>query len=220
MKKYTFAFSLAAHALIVAAAIVVPIFATGDLPDPPRSSTYVLVTPAAPGVPPLAPRPAPSAPAPNPDAAPLVEPDGLVPEAAGPRRVDVDPFDRPSAGIPGGIPWGGGSEGVVGLAPPPAPRAPQVPVRPGGDIRPPEKIHHVAPVYPTIARQAHVTGTVILEATIAEDGRVQDVRVLRSIRLLDDAAVEAVRQWRFTPTLLNRQPVRVVMTVTVAFTLR
>lgn len=219
MRKYTFAFSLAAHALIVAAAIVVPIFATGDLPEPPRSSTYVVVTPAAPDVPPPAPRPASSAPAPNPDAAPIVEPEELAPEVARPLRVDVDPFDRPSAGIPGGVPAGSGSEGGFGLAPPPPPRAPQAPVRPGGDIRAPEKVHHVAPVYPTIARHAHVTGTVILEATIAENGRVQDVRVLRSVRLLDDAAVDAVRQWRFTPTLLNGQPVRVLMTVTVAFTL-
>jgi protein TonB len=54
---------------------------------------------------------------------------------------------------------------------------------------------------------------------IGEDGTVQNVRVLRSKPLLDDAAVEAVRQWRFTPTLLNGQPVPVVMTVTVAFTL-
>jgi protein TonB len=64
-----------------------------------------------------------------------------------------------------------------------------------------------------------VQGVVILEAVIGEDGTVQNVRVLRSKPLLDDAAVEAVRQWRFTPTLLNGQPVPVVMTVTVAFTL-
>jgi protein TonB len=92
-------------------------------------------------------------------------------------------------------------------------------VRPGGDLRPPAKIHHVAPEYPSIARSARVSGTVILEAVIAEDGRVEDVRVLRSIRLLDDAAADAVRQWRFTPTLLNGMPVRVLMTVTVSFAL-
>ena len=64
-----------------------------------------------------------------------------------------------------------------------------------------------------------MSGTVVLEAVIAEDGRVEDVRVLRSIRLLDDAAADAVRQWRFTPTLLNGTPVRVLMTVTVSFAL-
>jgi protein TonB len=65
-----------------------------------------------------------------------------------------------------------------------------------------------------------VEGLVILEAVIAEDGSVRDIRVLRSVQLLDAAAVEAVREWRFTPTLLNGQPVPVVMTITVAFTLR
>jgi protein TonB len=75
----------------------------------------------------------------------------------------------------------------------------------------------VSPVYPGIARSARVSGVVILETTIAEDGSVRDVRVLRSVPLLDQAAVDAVRQWRFTPTLLNGRPVAVLMTVTVAF---
>jgi protein TonB len=78
----------------------------------------------------------------------------------------------------------------------------------------------VAPVYPPLARAARVEGIVILEAVIDEDGSVRDVRVLRSVQLLDAAASEAVRQWRFTPTLLNGQPVPVVMTITVAFKLR
>jgi len=66
---------------------------------------------------------------------------------------------------------------------------------------------------------AGVEGVVILEAVIAEDGSVRDVRVLRSNPLLEAAALEAVRQWRFSPTLLNGEPVPVVMTVTVAFRL-
>jgi protein TonB len=70
-----------------------------------------------------------------------------------------------------------------------------------------------------IARDSGVQGIVILEAVIAEDGSVESVKVLRSKPLLDEAAMEAVRQWRFTPTRLNGQPVAVVMTVTVSFTL-
>ena len=62
-------------------------------------------------------------------------------------------------------------------------------------------------------------GVVILEATIGADGKVKDVRVLRSIPLLDQAAIDAVRQWEYTPTLLNNVPVPVIMTVTVQFTL-
>ena len=78
----------------------------------------------------------------------------------------------------------------------------------------------MAPLYPEIARSARVSGIVILEAILAEDGTVRDVRVLRSVALLDAAAVAAVREWRFTPTLLNGMPVPVVMTVTVAFNLQ
>jgi periplasmic protein TonB len=78
----------------------------------------------------------------------------------------------------------------------------------------------VNPVYPSIAQSARVQGVVIVEATIGPDGKVSDARVLRSIPLLDQAALDAVRQWVFTPTLLNGVPVPVIMTVTVNFTLQ
>jgi protein TonB len=65
-----------------------------------------------------------------------------------------------------------------------------------------------------------VKGIVIVEATIGPTGRVERARVLRSITLLDEAALEAVRQWEFTPTLLNGTPVSVLMTVTVNFNLQ
>ena len=86
-------------------------------------------------------------------------------------------------------------------------------------MRPPTKTKHVAPVYPPLAQSAAVQGVVILEVIIASDGKVQDARVLRSIPLLDQAAIDAVRQWEFTPTLLNGSPVPLFMTVTVQFTL-
>jgi TonB family protein len=94
------------------------------------------------------------------------------------------------------------------------------PVRVGGDIKAPRKIHDVKPAYPPDALAAGVQGVVILEAVIATDGTVRDARVLRSIPALDDAALGAVRQWAFTPTLLNGVPVEVIMTVTVNFTVR
>jgi protein TonB len=94
------------------------------------------------------------------------------------------------------------------------------PVRIGGTIREPKKLKHVNPVYPAIARQARVQGVVILEATLDPSGKVAKVRVLRGIPLLDQAAVEAVQQWVYTPTLLNGVPVPVIMTITVNFTLQ
>ena len=77
----------------------------------------------------------------------------------------------------------------------------------------------VAPEYPLIAISTRVSGIVILEATIGGDGKVIDAKVLRSVPLLDQAAVDAVRQWEYAPTLLNGAPVPVIMTVTVTFTL-
>jgi protein TonB len=94
------------------------------------------------------------------------------------------------------------------------------PVRVGGDIKEPKKIKDVKPEYPADAQAAGIQGVVILETIIGPSGAVSDARVLRSIPALDQAAVDAVRQWEFTPTLLNGVPVPVIMTVTVNFTLR
>jgi TonB family protein len=114
--------------------------------------------------------------------------------------------------------------GVVGSvlggapnAPPPPPPPPSAPVRVGGNLKTPGKVLHVPPVLPAEARQAGITGVVILEIVIAPDGMVRDAKVLRSIPPLDAAALEAVRQWRYEPTLLNGVPVPVIMTVTVSF---
>jgi len=90
-------------------------------------------------------------------------------------------------------------------------------VRVGGKISPPIKMNDVKPVYPAIAKNAGVTGVVIIEATVGADGKVIDAKVLRSVPLLDQAALDAVRQWEYSPTLLNGVPVPVVMTVTVNF---
>ncbi len=92
-------------------------------------------------------------------------------------------------------------------------------IRVGGGVRPPTQVNKVAPVYPAIAQSARVQGIVILEATIGVDGKVIDAHVLRSIPLLDQAAIDAVRQWEYMPTMLNGAPVPVIMTVTVTFTL-
>ena len=103
-------------------------------------------------------------------------------------------------------------------APPPA-WTPPAPVRVGGAIKQPTKVRDARPVYPPIAQSARVQGVVIIEAVIGPDGKVQEAKVLRSIPLLDAAALDAVRQWQYTPTLLNGIPVPVIMTVTVNFTL-
>jgi protein TonB len=78
----------------------------------------------------------------------------------------------------------------------------------------------VAPVYPPLARAAHVQGVVLLQTSIDKTGQVADVSVLSGHPLLNDAAVEAVQQWTYQPVLLNGQPVDVVTTVTVNFVLQ
>ena len=122
-------------------------------------------------------------------------------------------------GTLGGTP--GGGQGGIGDAPaPPAPPPPPTaPVRVGGKISEPRKTKNVAPTYPEMAKRARVQGTVILEATISPQGRVSDVKVLRGIPMLDEAAISAVKQWAYTPTMLNGTPVPVIMSVTVNFKL-
>jgi TonB family protein len=85
----------------------------------------------------------------------------------------------------------------------------------GGNIRPPTKVKDVTPVYPAIAKSANVLGEVVIEATIGTDGKVSDAKVVRSIPLLDRAALDAVRQWEYMPTLLNGVPVPVTPMVRV-----
>jgi len=101
----------------------------------------------------------------------------------------------------------------------PSPGRPARPVRVGGDVRAPRKTLDVKPVYPASMREAGRSGVVEIEAVIGRDGAVSAVRVLSSQAHPDFAiaAADAVRQWRFSPTLLNGTPVEVMMTVTVAF---
>ena len=94
------------------------------------------------------------------------------------------------------------------------------PFRIGGGIGAPARIVDVAPVYPPEAREARVQGVVVMELTLSRTGEVSDVEVVRSEPLLDEAAVAAVRQWRYEPTLVDGEPVSILLTVTMNFQLR
>lgn len=112
-----------------------------------------------------------------------------------------------------------------GMPPPPPPPPPpgveeSNAVRVGSGIKPPTKIKDVKAEYPQDAKDAGIQGVVILESTIDEQGDVSNVRVLRSIPMLDQAAIDAVKQWRFTPTILNGKAVPVIVTMTVNFALK
>lgn len=214
--------SIALHALALAALMIIPLTAEVDPPDPPPPSFGLVhvMTVAPPPGPPAPPR-VDSPPRPKqPDAAPIIAPEGIrdetppEPSVAGPPGMPdlgsagLDPNGTPGALVGSFVPF-------LVVQPP----VPQAPVRPGGVIREPRKLVHVPPEYPSIARAAGVEGVVILEAVLDERGAVADVRVIRSVTLLNDAAVQAVRRWRYTPTLLNGVPVQVLMTITVQFKL-
>jgi protein TonB len=212
MRPYTIAASIVAHVIGACAAVIVPLLAADELPAPRTATEFVRVVALPQRSPPprqraLAPH---VAPIPSSDNTPLAVPDGILAESPAMPPVEIDRVD-------GVIDVGVCNCAAVETVP--APPQPRAPLRVGGNIRAPQKIADVAPIYPAIARAARVRGVVILEAVIGEDGTVRNVRVLRSIALLDAAALEAVQQWRFTPTLLNGEPVPIVMTVTVAFTL-
>jgi len=216
--------SIAVHSVVIAAALLAQVIADGALPTPHRpiifdSSQFMPVDIQLPK-----PRVLPSArtgESASAVAAPIVAPTGVADETG--READPAPA---SAGLVSGVEGGAPSdiEGVglnAAVPPPPPPPAAQMPpLRLHSGMKAPVKIGDVAPVYPVLARNAHIEGVVILEAVLDAQGRVQSVRVLRSVQTLDRAAVEAVQQWRFTPALLNGQAVPVVMTVTVNFTLQ
>ena len=220
-KWYTVPLSIIAHVVLFGAVIIIPLMATDVLPTPPSMMAFVGAPPTPPPPPPPPPSaaPPPKTPTPiaNPNAAPIEAPKQIIPETP-----SVGVSEGVPGGVEGGVPGGvmGGVVGGLPEAPPPPPPPPQAPVRVGGAIKQPTKLKNVPPVYPPIAQSARVQGVVIIEATIGPDGRVTDTKVLRSIPLLDQAAVDAVKQWTYTPTLLNGVPVPVIMTVTVNFTLK
>jgi protein TonB len=118
-------------------------------------------------------------------------------------------------GVVGGVP-GGVIGGVLGGI---LDEEFHSPLRIEGQYRPPRLVKRIKPHYPEIARQARVSGVVLLEATTDFYGRVKHVKVLRSIELLDSAAVDAVKQWIYEPMFINGKPRSVIFTVSVNFVL-
>lgn len=225
-RSTTFTVSLVLHSVLVVLIAVVPILMDDFLPVPGQTLKAFFVAPpeVAPPPPPPPPpaagaRPAAKAPtAPrqvedNKFVAPIEVPQEIAPDEG----IDLGVEGGVPGGVEGGVP-GGVVGGVVGGLPT-GPPVTQPPVRVGGQVKEPKKIRNVAPVYPEIAKQARVQGIVILECIISPQGQVTEVKVLRGIPLLDQAAIDAVKQWIYTPTLLNGVPVPVIMTVTVNFKL-
>jgi len=141
--------------------------------------------------------------------------------SSGPQRPDLRRIEGVcGCGVIAGIV--GGLDATL-PPPPPSPLFAEVvlssrPLRVSG-VTAPEKLIDVKPRYPPLARQAHIEGVVMLDLTIDETGRVGDVEVLRSVNLLERAAIDAVRRWRYAPAIVNGRRMPVLLTVTISFVL-
>ncbi len=222
---------------LVALAIMIPLLFIQGLQE--RELHGILLAPPPPPPPP--PPPAPAAVAPK--VVKVIPRQFNANELMAPRTIPkkvmeiTDPQDvpPPSAGVQGGVPGGvpGGSAGgvvggvlnsPVGAAPPPPPPPPpkqETPkvVRVGGNVQAAKLTNKVMPQYPPLAKQARIQGTVKLQAMIAKDGSVENLKVVSGHPLLVPAALQAVRQWKYQPTVLNGQPVEVLTEIDVNFTL-
>jgi periplasmic protein TonB len=219
--------TVAQGTLIAIVALLPLLYVTDRLPEVPTMMAFVAALPAPPPPPP--PPVAIKAKPEQPKAASAATENQFIAPLEEPARISQLPDDEYSwEGVPGGV-EGGLAEGVVGgivggLPEPPAPPPPapvhKAPVRIGGQIRPPQLLKRVEPEYPQLAVAAQVQGVVILEATVSEEGMVTDVRILRSVHpLLDREADRVVRQWRYSPVVLNDIPVPFILTVTLSFAL-
>ena len=224
--KWTIVGSIVIHFALVGALVIIPVLSAFDsfVVRANESLKFILPVVAVPNMPA---QPKSSAPNISPDikvnAAPTSPPqEPVTTEVTAPPTDFVGrPDGRPGSRGTGAPVGGNDGTGVEITAPLPTPTpAPAGPIRPGGDIKFPTRTFYKEPVYPSIARTARIEGTVYLEATIDATGVVRDVRVLKSIPLLDEAAKAAVSQWKYTPTKLNGVAVPVLLTVTVTFTIR
>jgi protein TonB len=221
--------SILAHVALVASVVVAPLLLEASLPEVSGNAvraffaTPLELAPPPPPPPPPAPAARPAALA---EAPPVAREDGFVAPIETPAQIvpeqglDLGVDGGVPGGVEGGVPGGvvGGIIGGLPEAPPPPPAL--EPVRVGGRVHEPRKLKAVPPVYPEAARDARLEGVVVLECLIDPQGRVSEVKVLRGVPLLEEAAVEAVRQWIYTPTLMDGVPVPVLMTVTVRFDLK
>ena len=133
------------------------------------------------------------------------------PESSPCRERGLTDFGEFRGGVLGGII--GGTDSSL----PPPPKIAPTRIRVGGDVQAAKMVRQVPPTYPAIAKTAHTSGTVVLHAIIGKDGTIQDLQYISGPPLLMHAAMDAVRQWRYQPTLLNGEPVEVDTTISVVF---
>ena len=218
---------------LVGIVLLIPLIFTQALPLNVTTMTAL----AAPPPPPPPPPPAAAKAAPTPPKPSPVETKALTVPLKIPQKI-AEVHDEPTpeqnagpppsiAGIPGGVPGGvaggtmggvvGGVMSGIGTAVPKVATPKRVRVSQG--VSEGLLVHKVTPQYPPIAKSARVQGAVVLQASIGKDGTIQNLKVVSGHPMLSQAAIEAVKQWKYKPYFLNGQPVDVDTTITVNFTL-
>ena len=225
-KPWTVVVSMLLQMTFLAILILIPLIYTDALPK----GTFATMLVAPPPPPPPPPPPAVEKIIRVKPQVHLMQNNQLVQPRVIPKETKIikEEAEAPDVGMTGGVPGGvaGGSMGGVlggvigGAGSGPAPPKPtQTRIRQGGAVTAASLINKVNPVYPPLARQTRVSGTVRLHAIISKDGSVQQLEVLSGHPLLVQSALDAVRQWRYRPTLLNGEPVEVDTTIDVIFSL-
>lgn len=226
---WTVMLSTAVQVGIVIVMILIPLIYTEALPK--QMLTTFLVAPAPPPPPPPPPAAVQRIVKP---VARLIQAGKMMAPTVIPKKVEMIkeeelPPDVGAVGVVGGVPGGiaggsaggvlGGIIGGVGSNMPPPPKPTTSRIRVGGNVQAAMIIRQVMPMYPPIAKTAHISGTVVLHAIIGKDGTVQDLQYVSGPPLLMKSALDAVKQWRYKPTMLNGEPVEVDTTISVVFTL-
>ncbi len=220
-KPWTIVVSMVFQMLFLAILLLIPLIYTEALPKAMLATLLVAPPPPPPPPPPPAQVQIIRKPVHLMDAGKLVAPK-VIPKDIKIIKEEAEPdMGGMSGGVVGGVAggsMGGTIGGVVGSVAPPPPKQ-QSRIRVGGNVTAARVLNRVNPVYPPLARQTRISGTVRLHAIIAKDGTVQQLEVMSGHPLLVQAALDAVRQWRYQPTLLNGEPVEVDTTVDVIFSL-
>jgi len=150
----------------------------------------------------------------------LMQPRAIPKEVAVFKEAELPPDVINNAGATGGVFGGIPGQGLIGAALPPPPKAAAPSrIKQGGNVTAASIVTQTRPVYPALARQARIQGNVLLHAIIDKDGKVAQLEVVSGHPLLVQAALDAVKQWRYKPTLLNGDPVEVDTQITVTFTM-
>jgi protein TonB len=217
-KSWTVLLSTIVQFIILGVMVLIPLIYTEALPKL-MSATFL----AAPPPPP--PPPPPAAIVKTVKVPKVIQLNKMVAPTVIPKNIAVVKDDGPpaiytndlSAGVAGGL---GDSLGSTAGGPPPPPKpVVKAPLRVGGNVMTSQAISTPQPPYPTIAKAARIQGTVVLHAIISKDGTIEQLTLVSGPPLLVQPTMDAVRQWRYRPTMLNGEPTDVDTTISVTYSL-